>query len=151
MWCSESWGCWASRRVVAGVAAGTCALQWLGWSLVVAATVGLAALGFDAILAVPRQPGVVALGAVVLVPLASVLATYDWAVAAIDRVLVRTIVLAGLVTMVVGIYLAVVIGLGTRPPRRDRTVLSLSMVAAGLLRCSPSPRVAASRRSATSA
>jgi len=107
-------------------------LQWLGWSLVVAATVGLAALGFDAILAVPRQPAVIALGAVALVPLASVLATYDWAVAAIDRVLVRTIVLAGLVTLVVGVYLAVVIGLGHVPTSRDRDVLSLSMVAAGL-------------------
>ena len=95
-------------------------LQWLGWSLVVAATVGLAALGFDAILAMPHQPGVLALGAVALVPLASVLATYDWAVAAIDRILVRTIVLAGLVTLVVGVYLVVVLGLGHAPTSRDR-------------------------------
>jgi signal transduction histidine kinase len=107
-------------------------LQWLGWSLVVAGTVALASVGLETILGVPRQPAAVALGALVLVPAASVLATFDAAVAAIDRVLVRTIVVAGLVTMVVGVYLLVVVGLGHVPTSSDRTVLGLSMVAAGV-------------------
>ncbi len=107
-------------------------LQWLGWALVVAGTIGLAVLGLDAILGLPHQPATVALGATVLVPLALVAGTYDAAINLVHRLLVRTIVVAGLVTLVIGVYLVVVIGLGHVPTSRDRSVLALSMVAAGL-------------------
>ncbi len=107
-------------------------LQWLGWAVVVAATISLAALGLDAIVGFPRHPELAAMGASVLVPVALVAATFDAAVAAVDRLLVRTIVIAGLVALVEAVYLLVVIGLGHVPTTSDREILVLSMSAAAL-------------------
>jgi signal transduction histidine kinase len=107
-------------------------LQWLGWGLVVAATVALAAFGLEAIIGVPGRPGLVAVGASVLVPAALVAGTFDAAIRVIERLLVRTIVVAGLVALVVATYLLVVIGLGHAPTSSDRQVLALSLAAAAV-------------------
>ncbi len=50
----------------------------------------------------------------------------------IDRLLVQTMVVAGLVTIVAVIYLIVVLGLGDAPDDKARDLLGLSMVAAAL-------------------
>ena len=49
-----------------------------------------------------------------------------------DRVLARTIVIVGLMLMVGAIYVVTVIGLGRVPEGQERTVLLLSMAAAGV-------------------
>jgi signal transduction histidine kinase len=107
-------------------------LQWLGWGIVVAATITVAAAGSSVVVGVPRHMDVVAAVASLLVPASLVAATFEAAVVVIDRVLVRTIVVAGLIAMIEIVYLLVVIGLGHVPTASDRQVLALSMVAAGL-------------------
>ena len=49
-----------------------------------------------------------------------------------DRVLAHTIVVVGLMLMVGAVYVVTVIGLGRVPERQERTVLLLSMAAAGV-------------------
>ncbi len=107
-------------------------LQWLGWAVVVGATVTVASLGLEAIVGFPHHPDLVAAVASVLVPLALVAGTFEAGVHMVDRLLVRTIVLAGLVALVEAVYLLVVIGLGHVPTSSDRTVLASSMVAAAV-------------------
>jgi signal transduction histidine kinase len=107
-------------------------LQWLGWAIVVAGTVALAALGLDAIVGFPRRPGLVAVAVTTLVPFGLVAGTFESATRRVDRLLVRTIVIAGLVTMVEATYLLVVIGLGHVPTTSDRRVLTSSMLAAAV-------------------
>jgi signal transduction histidine kinase len=107
-------------------------LQWLGWAAVVVVTASVAALGLRAIVGFPHRVDLVAAVASVLVPAALVTATFDSAARQIERILVRTIVIAGLVALVVAVYLVVVIGLGHVPTSSDREVLALSMVAAAV-------------------
>ena len=81
---------------------------------------------------VPRSPGVWALALTVIVPLGFLLSTVPALLRVIDRVLVQTTVVVGLVALVAAIYLLVVVGLGRIPEDGERTVLVLSMVAAAL-------------------
>ena len=53
-------------------------------------------------------------------------------VARVDRLLTHTVALAGLTALVVAVYVVVVLGLGRTPSGRERTLLLLSMVAAGV-------------------
>ena len=53
-------------------------------------------------------------------------------VARVDRLLTHTVALAGLTALILGIYVIVVLGLGRTPVGGERTLLLLSMVAAGL-------------------
>jgi signal transduction histidine kinase len=107
-------------------------LQWLGWAVVVAATIALGSLGLAAIVGFPHRPDLVAVGSSTLVPFALVAATFDAMVRRIERLLVRTIVVAGLIVLVEVTYLLVVIGLGHVPTASDRQVLASSMVAAAV-------------------
>jgi signal transduction histidine kinase len=107
-------------------------LQWLGWGIVVAATIAVASLGLEAIVGFPHRPELVAAAASVLVPFALVAGTYPAAAAVVPRLLVRTIVVAGLVALVEAIYLLVVIGLGHVPTSTDHQVLASSMIAAAV-------------------
>jgi signal transduction histidine kinase len=107
-------------------------LQWLGWGVVVGATIAVASLGLDAIVGFPRHPELVAAGASVLVPFALVMGTFEAGTRVVERLLVRTIVVAGLVALVEAVYLLVVIGLGHVPTSSDRTVLASSMIAAAV-------------------
>jgi signal transduction histidine kinase len=108
-------------------------LQWVGWAVVVSASVAGAVATLDALVRWPRQPGVWALATVVLLPVALVLASFDTIAVRIDRLLVSTVT-AGAVTALVGIvYVLVVLGLGGSPATNsERTMLGLSMVAAAL-------------------
>ena len=53
-------------------------------------------------------------------------------IARVDRLLTRTVEIAGLTAVVVAIYVVVVIGLGRTPSDDERALLLLSMAAAGL-------------------
>ena len=99
----------------------------------VAATVAVASLGLEAIVGFPHRPDLVAVAATVLVPFALVgRHLSDATVRRIDRLLVRTIVVAGLIVLVEVTYLLVVIGLGHVPTSSDRQVLASSMIAAAV-------------------
>ena len=107
-------------------------LQWIGWGAVLASAIGGLVVLLDALLDWPDRPGTVTLAATVVIPAAFVAATVPRLLTVIDRVLVRTVVLVGLLALVEAVYLFVVVGLGRVPEAEERSVLVLSMVAAGI-------------------
>ena len=107
-------------------------LQWIGWGAVLASAIGGLVILLDALLDWPDRPGTVTLAATVVIPAAFVATTVPRLLTVIDRVLVRTVVLVGLLALVEAVYLFVVVGLGRVPEAEERSVLVLSMVAAGI-------------------
>jgi signal transduction histidine kinase len=107
-------------------------LQWAGWGVVVAALIVLVGEILHLLLDWPASPGAVALAATVLIPVSLTLSSWDTIAVRIDRLLVHTIVVAGMVTIVAVVYLLVVLGLGDAPDNEARDLLGLSMVAAVL-------------------
>ncbi|HYF44803.1 MAG TPA: histidine kinase, partial [Acidimicrobiales bacterium] len=107
-------------------------LQWIGWGAALAAAIGGLVVLLDALLDWPDRPGAVALAATVVVPAAFVATTFPRLLTVIDRVIVRTVVLVGLLALVEAVYLFVVVGLGRVPEAEERSILVLSMVAAGV-------------------
>jgi signal transduction histidine kinase len=107
-------------------------LQWIGWGAVVAGAAGGLAVLLEALLDWPPRPGVVAVAATALVPAAFVASTVPRLLTVIDRVLVRTVVVVGLLALVEAVYLFVVVGLGRVPDAEERSVLVLSMLAAAV-------------------
>ena len=117
-------------RSSSGVARGR--LQWLACGAVVTATVGLAGMALSLLVDWPPAPASgMAVGCLVL-PLSIALGRPPQLALRAERVLVHTIVLAGLVALVGSIYLLVVIGLGRVPVGHERTTLALSMTAAAV-------------------
>jgi signal transduction histidine kinase len=108
-------------------------LQWTGWGVVVAGIAAAAVWSLHALLEWPGMPGAVALAATALVPVAIVLGSYERLAPRIDRLLVATIVVAGLVALVAAAYVVVVLGLGGAPHNNvERELLGWSMVAAAI-------------------
>jgi len=107
-------------------------LQWVGWGVVLAASVGGLVMLLDALLDWPDRPGMVTIAASVVVPAAIAASTVPRLLTVIDRVLVRTVVVVGLLALVEAVYLFVVVGLGRVPEEEERSVLVLSMLAAGV-------------------
>ena len=107
-------------------------LQWIGWGVVLAASFGGLVVLLDALLDWPDRPGMVTIAASVVVPGAFAASTVPRLLTVIDRVLVRTVVVVGLLALVEAVYLFVVVGLGRVPEAEERSVLVLSMLAAGL-------------------
>jgi signal transduction histidine kinase len=124
-------GAYANRCRNAG-AVERARLQWAGWGVVVAALIVLVAEILHLLLDWPPSPAAVALAATTLIPIALTLSSWESLAVRIDRLLVHTMVIAGLVTIVAVIYLIVVLGLGDAPDDDARDLLGLSMVAAAL-------------------
>ena len=124
-------GLYANRCRSAG-AVERARLQWAGWGFVVAALVVLVSEIVHLLLDWPASPGAVALATSALIPVSLALSAWDRLAVRIDRLLVNTIVVAGLVSIVAVVYLLVVVGLGDAPDNTARDLLGLSMVAAAL-------------------
>jgi signal transduction histidine kinase len=107
-------------------------MQWIGWGLTVMAEGVLVMIALRLLTEWPDSPGTVALAMTGLVPLAIIAGTQPKMVARVDILLTRTVELAGLTTLVLAIYVIVVLGLGRTPRGSERTLLLLSMVAAGI-------------------
>ncbi len=122
-------GAYANRCRNAG-AVDRARLQWAGWGVVVAGLIILVGEILHLLLEWPPSPGAVALSATVLIPVSLTLSSWDSLAVRIDRLLVQTIVIAGLVTIVAVVYLLVVLGLGDAPDDQARDLLGLSIVAA---------------------
>ena len=75
---------------------------------------------------------VVVLATTVLIPLSLALGASARLAVRIDRLLVHTITMAGLVAMVAASYLLIVLGLGRAPNGDEKTLLGLSMLAAAI-------------------
>ncbi|MDQ1404222.1 MAG: hypothetical protein QOG03_2538 [Actinomycetota bacterium] len=108
-------------------------LQWFGVALAVATEVALVAIALRILVAWPPHLGIVIAVATVPLPLALAAAAASERVASgADRLLAHTVSTAGISGVVVVVYLLVVIGLGRSPQGGERTLLLLSMAAAGV-------------------
>jgi signal transduction histidine kinase len=107
-------------------------MQWVGWGMAVAAEGAIVTVALRVLTDWPANVGAVALALTALIPLALALGTLPTMVARVDRLLTRTVEIAGLTAVVVAIYVVLVIGLGRSPSDDERSLLLLSMAAAGL-------------------
>lgn len=106
--------------------------QWPAWGATVAAAIGVGAVVLNALVDWPESLDEIALGATALVPIVLAIAASKDVPVRIDRLLVHTITLAGLVGLVGASYLVVVLGLGREPDADERSLLGLSMLAAAV-------------------
>ena len=87
-------------------------LQWVAWGAVVAAAISLVAFVLNALVDWPQPVSGVAAASTILLPLGLALGSSEQIAVRIDRMLVHTITLAGLVGIVAACYLLIVLGLG---------------------------------------
>ena len=107
-------------------------LQWVAWGVVVAAAISLGAWVLNALVDWPQPVAAVAAGSTLLVPFALAVGASDQLAVRIDRLLVHSITLTGLVGLVGASYLLIVLGLGHTPTGSEKTLLGLSMLAAAV-------------------
>ncbi|MEX2658168.1 MAG: histidine kinase [Acidimicrobiales bacterium] len=107
-------------------------LQWLGCGVAVTAEVVLVVAALHALVEWPEHAMVVAGAATLFIPAALAAGASARLIARVDRLLVHTVSIAGLTTVVVGVYLVIVLGLGQVPGEEERHLLVLSMAAAAL-------------------
>lgn len=107
-------------------------MQWFGCALAVAAEVAVVVTAMRILVSWPEHivPSIAI--ATLLLPIALVAAASGRWVGRADRVLTYCVSLAGLSGVVVTVYLVIVLGLGRAPTSDERTLLVLSMVAAGV-------------------
>jgi len=107
-------------------------LMWLGLGVTVGGAVAVVAGALHVLVSWPPNPVQIAAAATAPVPIAFVLGTSRALCAAVDRILARTIALAGLSVLVVAVYFVVVLGLGRVPDQQEGGLLALSMAAAAV-------------------
>ena len=107
-------------------------LQWAGWGVVVAGALALAITLMHQLVGWPDGLGVPIVVSTLFVPIALAFSAFDRVALRIDRLLVRTIEVGGLVVLVGIVYVVVVLGFGESPTDSERRVLGLSMVAAAI-------------------
>ena len=107
-------------------------LQWPAWGVVVAGAISLGAWVLHELLSWPDDLRTVVLATTVLIPLSLALGASERLAVRIDRLLVHTIIMAGLAAMVAASYLLIVLGLGRSPTGDEKTLLGLSMLAAAI-------------------
>lgn len=107
-------------------------LQWCVWGVLVAVAVSIATVVLAALVDWPDEVLAVCVAGTVAVPLSLALGSLRRRSIRIDRLLVHTIVLVGLVALVGAVYLLVLLGLGRRPEGDEQTLLGLSLLAAAI-------------------
>ena len=107
-------------------------MQWFGWAVAVGTEVVLIVLALRLLAGWPPHVGVVCAAATLPIPLALIVGSSNRLIGRIDRLLAQTVSIAGLSSVVVAVYLVIVLGLGRVPTRDERSLLVLSMVAAGV-------------------
>jgi signal transduction histidine kinase len=108
-------------------------LQWAFWAALVTAASGLAAWTLSGLTGWPEHVPIVVVVASLSAPIALVASTVDRALVMVGRVLVDTIIAAGMLVLVAGVYVLVVVGFRGLPTGDERAVLALSMVAAAIV------------------
>jgi signal transduction histidine kinase len=106
-------------------------MQWFGCALAIAAEVAVIVTVMRVFVSWPEHVVPTIAVATILLPL-SLIAASGRLVARADRMLTYCVSLAGLSGVVAGVYFVIVLGLGRAPTSDERTLLVLSMVAAGV-------------------
>jgi signal transduction histidine kinase len=101
-------------------------------ALAAAAEVVLVALTLHVLVGWPPQLLQIAAAAALPIPIALLLRTSRRLQVYVERLVAPAISLVGLTALVAAVYLLVVVGLARAPTREERTILALSIVAAGL-------------------
>ncbi|MCU1461749.1 MAG: histidine kinase [Acidimicrobiales bacterium] len=107
-------------------------LQWLGCGAAMAAEIGITLGAMRVFVGWPAHAGAVAAAGTALIPLAIVASMSPRLAGRIDQVLVHTVSVVGLTVVVITVYVVVVLGLGRSPTGKERELLGLSMIAAGI-------------------
>ena len=107
-------------------------LQWVAWAVVVAGAISIVAVALDMLVSWPQAVAAVAVSSTLLIPLSLAVGASDQLAVRIDRLLVHSITLTGLVGLVGASYLAIVFGLGHAPSASEKNLLGLSMLAAAV-------------------
>jgi signal transduction histidine kinase len=108
-------------------------MQWFGWAVALAAEIGLLAAAARLLTGWPDSGlAVIVAVATLPLPLSLVAGTSARLLGGVDLLLARTVSLAGLTAVVIGVYLVIVLGLGRVPDESERGLLALSMMAAAL-------------------
>jgi signal transduction histidine kinase len=107
-------------------------LLWLVWAELVTVALVAVALALSLLVDRPDEPLLGWAAALVLVPIAALAGRSPLLVLRSERVVVHTVVVAGLAALTGLVYLFVVLGLGRTPTGHERTILGLSMAAAAV-------------------
>ena len=107
-------------------------MEWFGWAVGITVEVALVVVALRLFLGWPRQIGVIVATASIVIPLSFIPCTLRRMLGHVDRLLTHTVSLMGLTAVVVAVYLVIVLGLGRVPEDDERSILLLSMVAAGI-------------------
>jgi signal transduction histidine kinase len=108
-------------------------MQWLSVGAVLAADAALVTAVLHVLVGWPEQLAAVAAGCAIFLPVGMILGEVRGLASLGGRVLVQVLSIAGFTTVVAGIYLVIVFGIGTPPSdSSDREVLGLSMLAAAV-------------------
>jgi signal transduction histidine kinase len=107
-------------------------MQWLGLALALVVEVAVVTGALRLLVDWPEDGGVVIGASLVLVAIALTASASPKLVGKVDRLLTHAVSVAGLTAVVVVVYLLVVVGLGRVPTDEERSVLVLSMLAAGV-------------------
>lgn len=121
----------ANHRYISTVGLARQRLQWIGCSVAVALEVALVAVALRILTGWPQHPWLVVAAGSLTVPLALV-ASSTPLVNRVGRLLVATVSITGLTSVVLGVYVVVVVGLGRSPTPDERQIVVLSMAAAGV-------------------
>ncbi|MGZ8734912.1 MAG: histidine kinase [Acidimicrobiia bacterium] len=111
-------------------------VQWTYLALVIVADVAVVAGALDLLVDWPGNLVAVVGWASLVIPLSVAISTRPRAALRVDRALAATVVVSGLAVLVTVVLLVVVLGLGSEPKGRERTVLLLCLAGvavAGLL------------------
>jgi signal transduction histidine kinase len=120
------------RRYLASAGPTRQRLQWLGCGAAMAAEIGITMGALRVFVGWPDHAGAVAAAGTALIPLAVMASASPRLAGRIDQVLVHTVSTVGLTVVVITVYLVVVLGLGRSPTGKERELLGLSMIAAGI-------------------
>ena len=107
-------------------------MEWFGWAVGITVEVALVVVALRLFVGWPRQIGVTIAAASIVIPLSFIPCTLRRILGHVDRLLTHTVSLMGLTGVVVAVYLVIVLGLGRVPEDDERSILLLSMVAAGV-------------------
>jgi signal transduction histidine kinase len=107
-------------------------MEWFGLAVGITVEVALVVVALRLFVGWPRPIGAIVAAASIVIPLSFIPCALRRMLGHVDRLLTHTVSLMGLTGVVVAVYLVIVLGLGRAPEDEERSILLLSMVAAGI-------------------